>query len=89
MVVTQVFPQHGLRLGAVLGGCHTRQAGKTWLDKASLAKLGLKRNGSIELKSLCDKLGLSVTDKSAALLFEMPVRYEASFMQVIAANYGD
>jgi hypothetical protein len=89
LVVTQVFPQHGLRLGAVLGGCHTRQAGKTWLDKASLAKLGLKRNGSIELKSLCDKLGLSVTDKSAALLFEMPVRYEASFMQVIAANYGD
>ena len=88
LVVSQVFPQHGLRLGAALSGWFTKEAGERRLDKTALATLKLKKGGSIELKRLCGLLGLSLGDKSAALLFAMPVKYEATFMQVDSKKYG-
>ena len=88
LIVSQVFPQHGLRLGAALKGWSTKAGGEMSLDKAALATLGLKRGGTIELRALCQRLSLSVTDTSATLIFQMPVKYEATFMQVDSKKYG-
>ena len=88
LVVSQVFPQHGLRLGSVLSGWFTKQDGEANLTKAAIAALKLKKGSTIELKKLCEHLGLSLKDKSATLVFAMPVKYEATFMQVDSKFYG-
>lgn len=80
--MSQVKPQHGLRLGAVLSGTCTKAAGEVALDKAALSVLKLKPGGTIELNTLCTRLGLDKDDKFATLVFDMPVKYHATFMAV-------
>jgi hypothetical protein len=67
LAVSQVYPQHGLRLGSVLRGTYTKAGGETALVAKKIKALKLKAGGTIELKKLCSELGLSQTDKSATL----------------------
>ena len=86
LVVASVAPLHGVRLGAVLRGF--RQRGSKGDVALELRTLGIKDGGSIELRALCKKLGLSLTDEESLLLFDMPCRYFAKTIKVDTKLYG-
>ena len=90
LVVSQVKPVHGLRIGAVLSGTFIKAHGEEPLDITKLkSELKLKLGGTIELTKLCNALGLSKTKTSKdALLFDMPVKYHAHFIGLDSKHYG-
>ena len=87
LVVTQVAKTVGLKLGVACIAFSSRAGGE---KKVDVECLGLKPGGTIELKALASKLGLSTKtpQEGDELIFEMPVQYQAKKIWVDSKKFG-
>lgn len=85
LFVTQVAKTVGLKLGVACIAYSSRASGEKKLD---LERLGLKPGGTIELKALASKLGLSDKTEGDELIFEMPAQYHAKKIWVDSKKFG-